>query len=206
MKPNELFNHIRNANYTTLGADLQYEIEADDNEKVIRVMFQESSSKLDWFFNFLIPIVPAIINKKLYWFSKGWRLSWNSGRYTVMEYLKIFLKYNPVYRIEVCGYSFGGAIAQICGIEIFETIGIKSDLITFGSPKPLFNFFTRLKAKRCFNSITQYAHWSDIVTWCPPLIGYHNVKNIRLGKFSLKGLFDIYKYHQIYNQEEIYGK
>lgn len=204
MKPNELFTHLRNANYTTLGADLQYEIEADDNEKVIRVMFQESSSKLDWFFNFLIPIVPAIINKKPYWFSKGWRLSWNSGRYTVMEYLKIFLKYNPDYRIEVCGYSFGGAIAQICGIEIYEKFGIKSDLITFGSPSPLFGIITKLMAKRCFNSAQQYAHRSDIVTYCPPIPFYFSVKNKRLGKFSFKGLFNPLTYHQIYNDERLY--
>lgn len=204
MKPNELFNYLRKVEYHTLGADLQYKIEVDDNEKVIRVMFQESSSKLDWFLNFLIPIVPAIINKKPYWFSRGWRLSWNSGRYIIMEYLRLFITHNPGYRIEVCGYSFGGAIAQICGIEVYENFGIKSDLITFGSPSPLFGIITKLMAKRCFNSVQQYAHRSDLITYAPPLIGYCSVKNKRLGKFSFKNLFNPIVYHQIYNDETIY--
>lgn len=204
MKPNKLFNYLRNVEYHTLGADLQYRIDVDDNEKVIRVMFQESSSKLDWFLNFLIPIVPAIINKKPYWFSRGWRLSWNSGRHIIMEYLKLFITHNPGYRIEVCGYSFGGAIAQICGIEIYENFGVKSELITFGSPSPLFGIITKLMAKRCFNSVQQYAHKSDIVTWAPPFPFYFSIKNKRIGKFSFKGLFNPLTYHQIYNDENLY--
>lgn len=204
MRPNELFNYLRNVEYRTLGADLQYMIEENDNEKVIRVMFQESSSKLDWFWNFLIPIVPAIINKKPYWFSKGWISSWKSGRHIVMEYLRVFIRANPNYRVEVCGYSFGGAIAQICGIEIYEKFGIKSDLITFGSPSPLFGIITKLMAKRCFNSVQQYAHKSDIVTYCPPFPFYFSVKNKRLGKFSFKELFNPLKWHQIYSDETIY--
>ena len=204
MKPNELFNYLRKVEYHTLGADLQYKIEVDDNEKVIRVMFQESSSKLDWFLNFLIPIVPAIINKKPYWFSRGWRLSWNSGRHIIMEYIEIFITGNPDYRIEVCGYSFGGAIAQICGIEIYEKFGMNPNLITFGSPSPLFGIITKLMAKRCFNSVQQYAHRSDLITYAPPLIGYCSVKNKRLGKFSFKNLFNPIVYHQIYNNEDLY--
>lgn len=205
MKPHELFNYLRNVEYNTLGADLQYKIDVDDNEKVIRVMFQESSSKLDWFLNFLIPIVPAIINKKPYWFSRGWRLSWNSGRYIIMEHLRLFIRsYCPEYRVEVCGYSFGGAIAQICGIEIYEKFGIKSDLITFGSPSPLFGIITKLMAKRCFNSVQQYAHRSDIVIYAPPFPFYFSVKNKRIGKFSFKNLFNPIVYHQIYDNEDLY--
>lgn len=206
MKPNELFNHIRNINYINVGKKLSWYIETDDKEKVIRVMFQESKQKLDWFFNFLFMIFPVIIGSCPYWFSVGWWTAWESGRNLILYSIIDKIVERPKYKVQVCGFSLGGAIAQICGIEIFETIGIKSDLITFGSPKPLFNFFTKLKARRCFNSITQYAHWSDIVTWCIPLIGYHNVKNIRLGKFNFKDLFNPKKYHQIYNQEEIYGK
>ena len=204
MKPSELFTHLRNVEYRTLGADLQYMIEVNDDERIIRVMFQESSSKLDWFLNFLIPIVPAIINKKPYWFSKGWRLSWKSGRHIIMEYLRFFIRANPNYRVEVCGYSFGGAIAQICGIEIYEKFGIKSDLITFGSPSPLFGIITKLMAKRCFNSVQQYAHYSDLITYCPPLPFYFSIKSKRLGKFKFKELFNPLKWHQIYDNEDIY--
>lgn len=206
MKPNELFKHLRDINYNSVGKKLDWSIEIYKTENKIRVMFQESKQKLDWFFNFLFMIFPVIIGSCPYWFSIGWWASWKSGRNLIIRSITDEIIKHPKYKVEVCGFSFGGAIAQICGIEIFEATGIKSNLITFGSPKPLFNFFTKLKAKRCFNSITQYAHWSDVVTWCPPLIGYHTVKNIRLGKFNFKDLFNPKKYHQIYNQEEIYGK
>lgn len=106
----------------------------------------------------------------------------------------------------ICGYSFGGAIAQICGIGVYENFGVKSNLITFGSPKPLFGLISKLKAKRCFNSVIQYAHRSDIVTYAPPLIGYYNVKTKRIGKFSFKGLFNPLTYHQIYDDENLYKK
>lgn len=206
MKPNELFKHLRDINYNSVGKKLDWSIEIDKTENKIRVMFQESRQKLDWFFNFLFMLFPTVIGGCPYWFSVGWWVSWESGRNSIIRSITDKITEYPEYKVEICGFSFGGAIAQICGIEIFETIGIKSDLITFGSPKPLFNFFSKLKAKRCFNSVTQYAHWSDIVTWCPPLFGYHTVKNIRLGKFNFKDLLNPKKYHQIYNQEEIYGK
>lgn len=206
MKPNELFKHLRDINYNSVGKKLDWSIEIYKTENKIRVMFQESRQKLDWFFNFLFMLFPVVIGWCPYWFSVGWWASWKSGRNLIIRSITDVIIEHPKYKVEICGFSFGGAIAQICGIEIYEATGIKSDLITFGSPKPLFNFFTKLKAKRCFNSITQYAHWSDIVTWCPPLIGYHTVKNIRLGKFNFKDLLNPKKYHQIYNQEEIYGK
>lgn len=204
MKPNELFKHLRDVKYNSVGKKLDWCIEIDKTENKIRVMFQESRQKLDWFFNFLFMLFPVVIGGCPYWFSIGWWISWESCRKLILQAIISKWLEIPDYVIEICGFSFGGAIAQLCGIEVFEATGVKSDLITFGSPKPLFNFFTKLKAKRCFNSVTQYAHWSDIVTWCPPLIGYHTVKNTRLGKFSLKGLFDVYKYHQIYSDESIY--
>lgn len=204
MKPNELFNHIVDCEYRKTGKDLDWKIEVDDIEQKIRVLFKGSCSKLDWFFNFLFMIFPVVLGGCPYWFSHGWWIAWNSSKGLIMHSILNCMYYCPNYEVEICGYSFGGAVAQICGIEIFEATGIKSNLITFGSPKPLFSFFTKLKAKRSFKSITQYAHKSDIVTWCPPILGYHTAKNIRLGKFSIKGLFNPQLYHQIYSDESIY--
>jgi len=204
MKPYDLFNKIINFKYRKTGKDLDWGIEVDDIEQKIRVLFKGSCSKLDWFFNFLFMIFPTVIGGCPYWFSVGWWAAWESSKKLILHSILNCMYYCPDYKVEVCGYSFGGAIAQICGIEIFEATGIKPNLVTFGSPKPLFSFFTKLKAKRCFNNIEQYSHWNDIVTWCPPLIGYHNIKNIRIGKFDLKGLFNPKKYHQIYSNESLY--
>ena len=204
MLPYELFNHLRAIHYNRNGKDLDWKIEVVDEEQVIRVMFQESKQKTDWILNFVFRIIPVIIGGCPYWFSKGWWISWESARGIILHSILNCMYYYPNYKVQICGYSFGGAIAQICGIEIFEATGKKVDLITFGSPKPLFSLFTKIKAKRCFNKIEQYAHWSDLVTWCIPLFGYYTVKNIRLGKFSFKSLFDVKKYHQIYSDSSVY--
>ena len=143
MKPNKLFKHLRNVNYINIGKKLDYFLEIDDEEKIIRVMFQESKQKLDWFFNFLFMLFPTVIGGCPYWFSIGWWTSWESARKLILHCILSEIEKHKDYKIEICGYSFGGAIAQICGIEIFEATGIKSDIITFGSPKPLINFITK---------------------------------------------------------------
>lgn len=204
MKPNELFNHIRKVPYIRVGKDLDFFIEVVKEEKLIRVCFEESRSKLDWLFNFLFMIFPTIIGWCPYYFSIGWWTSWKSGKELVLHSILDKIQLYPDYKVQICGFSFGGAISQICGIELYQLIGKKSELITFGSPKPLFGLWTKFMARRCFISYTQYAHWSDIITWCPPLPLYHTLKNTRLGKFSFKGLLDPYKYHRIYKEESLY--
>lgn len=204
MRPYNLFNHLRSVDYHTTGKNLDWRIEVDNVENKIRVMFQESNQNSDWFFNFCFPFSLTIIGGMPYIFSSGWWICWCSSKELILHtIMKCWVKY-PDYEIEICGYSFGGAIAQICGVEVYERLGIKPSLITFGSPKPFFLLWSKFMARRCFKSITQYAHRSDIVTWCVPLPSYFTVKNTRLGKFNIKDLFNPLVYHQIYGEKSIY--
>lgn len=84
MKPWDLFNKLRHVPYIKVGKDLDFFIFSDDSEKSIHVMFQESSSTLDWIINFLFPIVPAIIGGSPYWVALGWWFSWCSARELVL--------------------------------------------------------------------------------------------------------------------------
>lgn len=108
------------------------------------------------------------------------------------------------YTVEICGHSYGGAMSVIAGIELYKQTRIKADVITFGSPMPLFLFTSKLIARYSLSTVTQYAHRSDIVTYVPPFIGYHNVKIVRLGKFSIKNIFNPSVYHMIYDDESLY--
>lgn len=95
-------------------------------------------------------------------------------------------------------------MSVICGIELYKKTKIKADVITFGSPRPLIFFPSMFLARLYLGQVTQYAHKSDLVTYCPPLIGYHNVKVVKLGKFNIKWLFNPNKYHMIYDDVSLY--
>lgn len=204
MKPWELFNKLRSVPYFKIGKDLDFYIYCNDEEKTIHVMFQESASKLDWIINFLFPIIPAIVGGCPYWFTLGWWMSWCSGKDLVMQAVGYEILKHPSYEVRCEGFSYGGAVAQICGVEIYERFGIKPVLETFGAPKPLVSLWSKFMARRCFKKIKQWANWSDIVTWCVPLFGYYHVGSNRIGKFSLKGLFNPEVEHQRYKEPELY--
>lgn len=204
MKDAELFQKICNSSYTNIGRDLSYRIEIDDMEHVIRVMFQGTVSKADYISDLLIFAIPVSINGSIYWTTYGWWRAFHSGKAEILLNALKAYRDNPRYRIEVSGHSLGGLMAILFGITLYKEVGIKSRLVTFGTPKGLFGRITVHKAKTCFTSITQYAHRSDIITWCVPFLGYHTIKNIHLGKFSVLGLFNPNKYHMIYGDEALY--
>ena len=82
--------------------------------------------------------------------------------------------------------------------------GIKPDLTTWGAPKPLVFIISKIICRLFFGEVKQYAHRSDLISYMPPLPGYWNIKVIRIGKFSLKGLFQPNIYHQCYDDETLY--
>lgn len=205
MKSGELFNYLRSRKYKRIGKDLDYTIEIDDVNQEINVFFQESTSVWDWIFNFLFPIFPKIINGNIYNFSVGWWWQYCSGRQIVIHDLISKALLFKDYKFNFYGYSLGGVMAQICGIDFYHATGIKSSLCTFGSPKCLFGFWSWLNARKCFNNITQYAHHSDLVTWLIPF-GFYPIKNTRIGKFNFKDFFNVLKTHLSYSDETLYDK
>lgn len=202
MKPWELYNHIWEIEYNKSGFDLDWKVEVDDTEQTIRLLFQPSNSDKDWIVNFL-GFIPVF--KFPYLFSFGWKKVFDSCKALILEEVIREINLHRDYRIEVSGHSYGGAEAVIGALEINKVTQLKPDVITFGAPMPLFLIISKLIAKWKLGKVEQYAHWSDIVTYLPPEIFFHNVKVIRLGKFSIKGLFDPYTYHKIYGDESIYG-
>lgn len=201
MKPNELFNHIWNVEYYKSSFDLDWLVEVDDEEKKIRLLFQPSISIKDWIVN-IIGFIPVM--KFPFMYCWGWKKVYDDCSVFIILEVGRQLKKHPGYTLEISGHSYGGAMSIIAAIDIGKIIGIKSDVITFGAPKPLFLFTSKLLSKIYINSITQYAHRSDIVTYMPPFLGYHNVKVKRVGKFSFKGLFDPFTYHMDYGNPELY--
>lgn len=198
----ELYNHIRDTQYNKSGFDLDWKIEVDDEEKVIRLLFQASASEKDWIVN-ILGFMPWLYFP--YYFCIGWKKVFDSCRALILEELIREINTHRDYRVEISGHSYGGAMSIIAALELNKVTQLKPDVITFGSPMPIFTIISKIVAKCKLGEVKQYAHWSDIVTYLPPFFGFHNVKVIRLGSFSIKELFNVYLYHHIYGDETIYG-
>lgn len=201
MKPWDLFNHIWQTNYNKSGFDLDWKVEVDNFEKTVRLLFCPSNSTKDWIIN-ILGFLP-IFNFPFF-YCMGWKKVFDGCKTQIFEELIRAINEHKSYMVEISGHSYGGAISVIAGIELCKETKIKANIITFGAPNPLIGLWSKYVSRLYLGKVTQYAHWSDIVTYCPPLLGYHDVKNIRLGKFSFKGLFDPYKYHLIYDKEDLY--
>ena len=202
MKPWELYKHIWNVEYVKSGFDFDWRIEVDDTEHKIRLLFAPSNSVKDWIVN-IGGFTPVLKGGLVYCY--GWKEVFDRTKWPILWEVVHELHEHKGYTVEISGHSYGGAEAINAAIELYKRMGIKADVITFGAPRPLFLLYSKIIARFCIRSITQYAHWSDIVTFCPPFLGYHNIKVHRLGKFTLKGLFKPEVYHLSYGEPKVYG-
>lgn len=201
MKPWELFNHIWDVDYNKSGFDLDWLIEVDDETKENRLLFCPSNSNKDWFIN-IAGFFPVL--KFPFLMCWGWKSVFDGCKAQIMEEFIRVINEHKDYKVLICGHSYGGAESIVAGIELYKLTKIKVDIVTFGAPMPMFLLWSKFLARRQLGNVIQYAHWSDCVTYCPPLLGFHQVKVKRIGKFSLKGLFHPDVYHMSYGEKELY--
>ena len=204
MKPWNLYKFQKTLTYNSNIFDYNWCVRVIHDEKTIYVSTECSTTIRDWIFNLLFFLIPQVRRWYVYFTCFGWQTAFKSCKEIVMNEVLLAMNTFPDYKVVCVGHSYGGAASVLVGIEIFFAAGKKADLVTFGAPKPLFSIITRYITRLFFNKVTQYAHKCDIVSYMPPLLGYWNVKVIRLGKFSLKGLFHPEIYHQCYDDESLY--
>src|SRR5574344_26616 len=207
MKPNELFNYlksIKHGDYITAGNDVQYLVKTFHDEKRIRLMFEESCGKTDWKNNLNFPIKPYKYQENTLWYARGWAKAYKSCNDEIMSKLIATYKEYPEYEIEICGWSYGGAMSLIAVEDFYYRTKIKSIVTTFGAPKPLFGCKTRKTVLNCCKEVKQYAHRNDCVPLMPPLPGYCMCNKIKVGKKKLFGLFHPDIYHCVYGDESLY--
>lgn len=204
MKPWNLYKYQKNLDYKSNIADYNWCVKVINEEKTIYVFTQFSTSILDWIINFLFFFIPQIRRWFVYFAAFGWQTAFNSCKGIVIDEVLLAMNTFPDYKVVCCGHSYGGAGSVLVGIDIFFQSGRKPDLTTWGAPKPLFFLISKMICRLFFGEVKQYAHKSDIISYMPLFPGYWNIKVIRLGKFSLKGLFQPEIYHQCYGDETLY--
>lgn len=205
MRPDELYNLIWDIDYRKSGFDLDWQTKVFHDEKVIRLFFQPSASKKDWFVNIagFLPTLRVVKGFPMF-FTIGWLKVFEACEDLILDDLIWLINNYPEYKVEVCGHSYGGAMSVIAAIKLYQRTAIKADVTTFGAPQPLFLLITKIFSKLFTGTVKQYRHKSDIVPYMPPFVGYHNINNKWLGKFSIKGLFQPYTYHLSYKNPDLY--
>lgn len=122
-----------------------------------------------------------------------------------MSKMKEKIQLYPSYKVEILGWSYGGAMAQLAAEDLHYRELIKPDLITFGSPKPLVGKKTQKYFRSCCNEVHQYSNINDCVCYLPPFIGYKRISTDKIGSnFCIIKLFKPSKYHYSYGDKNLY--
>lgn len=156
--------------------------------------FLGSTDKIDWLLNFLCAFIPLWLYKK-FLVSVGWAFAWKSIKKSVNEAVSGI---ENKEKLLIIGHSYGSAMAVFAGEELFHVYGIKAELITFGSVRPILigvRYF-----KKCFSKITQYCHRGDMVCLCPPF--FRRLNTVKIGKS--RNIFNTGKWHNDYGNPEHY--
>lgn len=216
MQPFELFNLITSSEYCTAGDSVDYSIVYDQDENIIRLMFQGSTSKRDWINDFDFPAKLYREQKNWFLVHRGFGRAWKSANDEIMKHLLDFELMiwsgfdfeSDGPKIQICGHSMGGALSLLAAEDFHYRTGRTVDeVITFGSPKPVFGCISKSHFKKSAKSWKQYRFMCDGVTWCPPFIGYHNITSNVVDKKNWWKLWRLVKtpyWHMHYGDSSYY--
>ena len=205
MKPNELYEEIKRTQYTKSGDDVDWAVKVYDDEKTVRLLFEESTTDRDWHNNFDFPVKIYKKQESCMKVARGWGNAWKSCNNLVMDALIRAVQVHKNYRVEICGWSYGGAMSVLAAEDFHYRTHIKPYVITFGAPKPLWGRKTWEYVKSCVSDAWQYAHVNDVVPLCVPLPGYRMIHKDKIGSgFCIFKLFRGDIYHCIYGDESLY--
>lgn len=218
MKYNELFGHIKHMeNWIETGSDIDWVTEIDHDHKIIRLLFKESDSKLDWFHN--LAYFSKVYKKQtsVLIAHHGFANAYKTANDVIMTTLIRLANEFPDYKVVIAGWSNGGASAQLAAEDYnYRTrsdkanvnTGRKAILVTFGAPKVFVGKKCRNYVLSCCEKVIQVANRNDIVTYLPPFPWFKHVLlsvKLRVGdKFSIIKIFNPWKYHTMYDQIDLY--
>lgn len=208
MKPYELFTFLQNfghENFITSGDDVQWIVLTDDSEKVIRLIFEESDGKRDWTNNLKFPTKVYKKQNSCLKAARGWGDAYKSCNDEIMSTLIKHTFDIPDYEVQICGWSYGGAMCLLAAEDYHYRTGEKASVITFGAPKPLWGKDTKKYVQSCVKDVKQYTHVNDCIALLPPFIGYTRLSTDYIG--SGKSLFKLLRprvYHTLYGVKELY--
>lgn len=161
-------------------------IENDGSFAIIRegdalvLLFEKSNGLTDWRNNFNFPAKPYRDMNNLWFCHRGFLKVWKSIEpYIAKEVCDISVK-----KIDIIGYSHGGAIAQLCFEYVkFNRPDVEVSGVGFGSPRVFWGFACKAVKAR-FNGFKVIRNGNDIITHLPPVfLGFRHICEIvRVGE------------------------
>lgn len=171
--------------YIDVENSASYYIERDGSK--LTIYFEWSNGVVDWMNNFNFPAKPYRKMDYLWFCHRGFLKVWKSIEpYIAPEILSLSTE-----KIDIVGYSHGGAIAQLCYEYVkFNRPDVEVTGVGYGSPR-VFWGFARKSVKRRFEGFVVVRNSKDIVTHLPPvLFGFRHIcKVVKIGSYS-RGMID----------------
>lgn len=208
MEPWELFGMIKgieHKKFNTSGDDVNWLVKVNKGTKTVSLIFEESCGSTDWKNNLNFPAKLYKNQQSCIRAARGWGNAYKSCNDIIMSSFIKAVTDNPSYKIEICGWSYGGAMAILAAEDFYFRTHIKPRVITFGAPKPIFGRKSKKYILSCVKEMQQYSNVNDLVVYMPPLPGYKRLSTNKVGgRFSLLKLFKPSVYHCIYDDKTIY--
>ena len=207
MRPWELFNKLRNLEYTTVGRAVDYCIHVDLRWRAIWLFFEESNQRRDWVTNLrFCPRRMASVNGRNIYVHGGFLGVWREVKSRIFDELLQALAAFPGFTVKLAGFSKGAAMAQLSAFDWHLLTGETPEVTTFGGPRIAFN----TRSRDVMSNSMRLIHWihvNDIITKVPPLpLGFFHVnRQVNIGRRGIFGIFNPNKYHQLYGDPSLYA-
>lgn len=104
---------------------------------------------------------------------RGFITAWHGVREKVLKLLAD-PETRQVFQLVCTGHSLGGALAQLCALDIQYNLGVAPEVVTFGGPRVGNAAFVESYTRRIPHT-TRYVNGRDLVPHLPPwLLGYRH--------------------------------
>lgn len=204
MKYSEIFKMICSAKYKTVGDFVDYCVFFNEEDKKIYCLFEPSNQKRDWINNFNFPVKLYKNQQNKFYVARGWGNAYKSCNDLIMQEVIDLCYEKEFIQVVFAGWSYGGALAQLAAEDFNFRTSLFPEVVTFGSPKPLFGKKSlehfRYSVLECIN----LEHVNDCVPILPPFAGYHCLNSVKVGFFVPFGFFNPMKWHCRYFEEGLY--
>lgn len=166
----EKFDACTTAEYTHVENDGSFSVKCDGEK--LTLYFEHSNGCMDWWNNFDFPAKPYRDMKNLWFCHRGFLKVWKS----IEPYIASDILDPGVKKIDIVGYSHGGAIAQLCYEYVkYNRPDVYVTGVGFGSPRVLWGFAQK-PVKERFKGFLLVRSGNDIVTHLPPkFLGFRDV-------------------------------